>query len=166
MCRRRAMKTFLLRRAVRWTFWLVLVPTAPASPAMAAGCSVSTSGIAFGSYNPLLAAALDSAGDLAVSCSAPTAYSLALGTGTGTGTGSHAGRQLSGGRGVGLVYDLFLDASRSTVWGDGSSASAVVSGVAPEGGAVARHTVYGRIPARQNLPAGIYSDSVSILVSY
>jgi spore coat protein U-like protein len=156
------MKTFLLRHAVRWTFWLALVTTAPASPALAAGCSVSTSGIAFGSYNPLQAAALDSAGDLAVSCSAPTAYGLAL----GTGTGSHAARQLSGSRGVGLVYELFLDASRSTAWGDGSSASAVVSGVSPDGGVVVHHTVYGRIPARQNLPAGIYSDSVSILVSY
>ena len=133
------------------------------NPAMAAGCVVSTSGIAFGSYDPLQAAALDSAGALAVACTVPTAYGVAL----GMGGGSYAARQLGGGgRSAGLAYNLFVDASRSTVWGDGSSASALVSGVAPDGGVSARHTVYGRIPARQNLPTGTYSDSVSILVSY
>ena len=131
-------------------------------PALAAGCSIATSGVAFGSYDTLQAMASDSAGDLTVSCSVPTAYSVAL----GTGAGDYGGRRLTGGRGGGLVYNLFTDASRSTVWGDGSAASVVVSGVAPAGGVAARHTVHGRIPARQNVFVGPYSDSVGILVSY
>ena len=160
------MKTVLLRSAARSMCRMALVLVSlPAcgAPAMAAGCVVSTSGIAFGSYDPLQAAALDSAAELAVRCTAPTAYGVAL----GMGAGRYDGRLLSGGgRGAGLVYNLFVDASRTTVWGDGSASTALVSGVAPDGGVSARHAVYGRIPARQNLPAGTYSDSVGILVSY
>ena len=47
-----------------------------------------------------------------------------------------------------LAYNLYREASRSIIWGDGTGGSAVGSGTG------ATHTVYGRIPSRQNVYAG------------
>jgi spore coat protein U-like protein len=127
------------------------------APACAVTCSVSTSGPVFGAYDPFSLTALDSAGDIAVTCSASVPYTVAL----GTGVGSYPSRQMSA-AGHLLLYNLYTDASRVTVWGDGSAGSAVVSGNL----ASAHHPVYGQVPARQNVPVGAYGDGVTITVVY
>jgi spore coat protein U-like protein len=65
-------------------------------------------------------------------------------------------------------YQLYTDAARTTVWGDGAGGTAVQSGV---GTAAPRTlTVYGRIPdAGANLSAAVradYRDTVTITVTY
>lgn len=135
----------------------VLLLTALA-PALAwANCGVSTSGVAFGAYDPFAAQHLDSAGTISVSCDAPTAYTIAL----STGSGSFALRTLLSGAHQ-LGYNLYVDPARTIVWGDGSASTSTVPG--NDSGAV--HTVYGRIPARQNVHIGSYSDSLVITVSF
>ncbi|QHI98831.1 fimbrial major subunit CsuA/B family protein [Xylophilus rhododendri] len=129
----------------------------PPAGALAASCSVSSSGLSFGPYDPFAPGALDGAGDIAVQCDADTAYSIAL----GPGSGSYAARQMPG-AGTALAYNLFVAASRLAVWGDGSAGTSLVSGSV----AGAHYTVYGRIPAAQNVPAGAYADQLVITVSY
>ena len=120
-----------------------------------ADCSVDTTGIAFGAYDTFHVAPLDGVGSVTVACD--SAYTILLGGGSG-GVGD---RRMQGSRFT-LQYNLFVDASRSIVWGDGSSGSSTVAGSAGQH----THTVYGRIPARQNVGGGNYSDSLIISVNF
>lgn len=126
--------------------------------AAVAGCSVTSAGLAFGIYNPTASSPLDSAGTITVSCDSLAAYTLAL----SPGAGSFASRQMSGPAHV-LRYNLYVDVLRLIVWGDGSAATSLQSvGLSLLG----PHTVYGRVPAQQNVGPGAYGDNVVITVSY
>lgn len=120
-------------------------------------CTVSAPGLSFGNYDPFSALSLDGAGNIAVDCNVP--YSLSL----SSGAGSYAGRVMASG-GNSLGYNLYLDAARTIIWGDGSSGSSTTSGSGGTG--VVNHPVYGRIPARQNVPAGSYTDSIIVTLSF
>jgi spore coat protein U-like protein len=58
-----------------------------------------------------------------------------------------------------LAYNLYKDASRLLVWGDGGG------GVSSNGTNVDL-TVYGRIPGAQNVQANVYVDSVTVTVAF
>lgn len=124
---------------------------------LAATCTVTTSGIAFGSYDPLLNQNVDSVASISVNCDEATAYSIAL----SPGSGSYAARAMTSGSHQ-LLYNLYVDATLTTVWGDGSGPSAVVSA----NQALADHTAYGRIPAGQNAYVGVYSDTIVVTLTF
>ena len=126
-------------------------------PAGSAVCSVSAAGLAFGSYAPLSEQPLDSAAAITVTCDVAVAYALAL----SSGGGSFMDRRMSG-PGHELRYNLYVDVPRVTVWGDGSSATAVVSGSVTPG----NHTVSGRVLPRQNVAAGTYVDNIIVTLTY
>lgn len=139
--------------------------------ASAQSCTVTASGVAFGSYHPLASLPTDATGLVTVSCAAnPIAlvlgYSVALSAG---GSGSVASRSMTAGART-LGYQLYRDATRSTVWGDGSGGSSTLSGGLLLGlllPASANHPIYGRIPALQTgTGAGSYGDTVTVTVSY
>lgn len=123
----------------------------------AASCTLSTSGIAFGSYDPFVSQDVDSVANIGVTCDETTSYSIALSTGSGT----YEQRVMTSGLHQ-LLYNLYVDAALSTVWGDGTGHSAAVS----DSQLVAIHTVYGRIPARQNAQVGLYSDTLVITLTF
>lgn len=133
-----------------------------APPVAWPACSVDPTPVAFGAYSPFDGAPADSTGTLRVSCDAVTAgYTLLLGSG---GAGSYAPRRLDGGVHT-LAYNLYVDALRTVVWGDGSAGTATVSGALALPGAV-EHTVYGRVPARQNVGAGSYGDVITVTIEF
>ncbi|MCZ2495464.1 fimbrial major subunit CsuA/B family protein [Xylophilus sp. Kf1] len=124
----------------------------------AAGCGVANAGLAFGGYDPFDASPHDSATGIVVGCDVAVPYTLAL----SGGQGGLSDRRMAGPATQGLRYGLFVDASRTTAWGDGGFGTTTVSGHA----ASAHHTVYGRMPARQNVGAGLYLDQLTITVTY
>ena len=63
-----------------------------------------------------------------------------------------------------LNYNLYTAASREFVWEDATTSRATVSGSGT--GTSTNHVVYGRIPARQNIRAGSYSDTVNLIVTF
>ncbi len=127
-----------------------------------AACSVNSTPVAFGTYSPLYVAPTDTAGTLRVSCDAATlGYTLLL---TSGGAGSYSPRRLDGGAYT-LAYNLYADALRSVVWGDGSGGTATVSGAFALPGAI-DHTVYGRVPAQQNVGAGAYTDTITVTLDF
>jgi spore coat protein U-like protein len=72
-----------------------------------------------------------------------------------------------------LGYGLFSDSQRQQPWGDGGASGARVSGTVTTSLLALvclpgnrSHTVYGRLPASQNVPAGAYTDSVMLTVTY
>jgi spore coat protein U-like protein len=123
----------------------------------AATCVVSTSGIAFGGYDPFVNQDVDSVANISVNCDETTSYAIALSTGTGT----YESRVLTSGNHQ-LLYNLYIDATLTTVWGDGTGDSSTVSDMQ----AIANHVVYGRIPARQDAYVGVYSDTIVITLTF
>jgi spore coat protein U-like protein len=113
----------------------------------------------FGSYDVFSNSALDSTGNINVNCPSGVGYSIALSAGGGTQTqrlmniGAHA-----------LNYNLYTEANRGVVWGDATSGTARVSGTGI--GVSVNHAVYGRIPARQNVDAGSYSDIIIVALTF
>lgn len=120
-------------------------------------CTLSTSGIAFGGYDPFVNEHVDSVANINVTCDDTTSYSIALSTGSGT----YETRVMTSGLHH-LLYNLYIDAALTTVWGDGTGQSMTVSDTQ----SVANYTVYGRIPARQDAYVGVYSDTIVITVTF
>jgi len=140
--------------------------TVLAQPAHAATCSIgSIVGLIFGSYDVLSGSALDSAGSVTYRCdnvSVLDAIRIHLSAGSSP---SFQPRTLQQG-GNSLQYNLYLDPSRSAVWGDGSAGTSQYGPTLPPEGSSVQLNIYGRVPSRQNVYAGSYSDTVVITIIF
>lgn len=136
---------------------LALFLSLPTAPLWAATCNVSTQGVSFGAYDVFSTQQLDGAGTIGVSCDVSTTHSISL----SPGAGSYAGRTMASGAHT-LTYNLYRDATRTSVWGDGTSGTATVGGTATSESI----SLYGRIPAQQNKPVGSYSDSITVTLTF
>ena len=140
----------------------------------AADCTVTAVGVNFGVYDPYVTAPDDSVGEITVTCnhlSGPAIqvrYTVTLSTGGG---GTYAQRRLSAGPAL-LGYNLWTDSARSSIWGNGSAGTVIVTGslkVGPGAGNGVRtavHPIYGRIPALQDAAEGDYLDSIVATLTY
>ena len=130
----------------------------------------STPGMAFGVYDDSSAAATTGATTIVARCfraGGASNVDITLQLGASGTSGGIANRQMASG-GERLDYNLYRDAARTLVWGQTAGTDAVtvtVSGIPNNSSRDASFTIYGRIPAQQNLPAGVYTDSVQITVS-
>lgn len=144
-----------------------------------AGCNVSSSGLSFGPYQPLTFpghfTSVDavSTGTVSITCSnmvALASYTLALGA-SADGAGDRISTRYlaNSSGGPNMAFNIYTDATRSVVWGNGST-GAVISGSLPLitlGSQTQNVTVYGKIPAGQNtLKAGTYSGPLTITLTY
>jgi spore coat protein U-like protein len=118
---------------------------------------VSVVNVAFGAYDVFNNSDTDSTGTVKVTCDASTSYTISISTGSGT----FASRAMTNGS-YQLNYNLFTDPHRLTIWGDGTGGTATVA--ATDSGAT--YTVYGMIPALQNVHAGGYFDTLTVTVTY
>lgn len=135
---------------------------------VSANCTISTAPVAFGAYDPIVAnatTALNGTGTVTVTCTTGSAATITLGQGTNPATGSTDTAPLRQMKDSGtdvLAYSLFQDTGRTTVWGNTAG-----TGVAETGtGTVQNVTVYGAVPAGQNVPAASYSDTVVATVTF
>lgn len=135
---------------------LALSVAVAATPAAAVNCSVDAQAVAFGSYDPLGPAATDGVGNVHVVCDAGTSFTVALDGGFGT----IDDRTMTSGADA-LHYNLYSNASRTAVWGDGNGASDVSAS-----GTTVDLPVYGRIPGLQNVPVGTYLDTIAVTVTF
>src|SRR5262249_12457330 len=124
-----------------------------------AGCTVSTSGLNFGNYDIFSTLNDDITATINVDCPSGTGYSIWLSSGSGT----FASRTLTS-LGRILAYNLYLDPTRLTIWGDGSAGTGTFSSTGT--GSTVATPVYGRIPAGQNAWVGTYTDVVTITVNF
>jgi spore coat protein U-like protein len=143
---------------------LVVLSTA----ARAQSCNVSATSVSFGSYNVFNASPLDATGRITVHCTGLVgllvSYDIKLSTSL---SGSYAPRQMASGANR-LNYNLYTNATRLTVWGDGSAGTSFVSGSITLVllGVTRIHTVYGRVPALQNVSVGSYSDNITVTLTF
>jgi spore coat protein U-like protein len=133
------------------------------SATVTANCSVSTSAVGFGSINPLAGSSFDATGSVTVTCTTGAPWTVAADAGGGSGATLTTRRMTANGNT--LNYALYTDSGRITIWGDGSGATARLSGTGT--GSAQSLTVYGRVPSGQgSVPAGGYSDTVNVTVTY
>lgn len=144
---------------------------APAAQA-AISCATSLTGLAFGNYDPTVSSPTDITSNLRVTCTRslfdPTSasYTLAMSRGGST---SYAARLLSAGAAQ-INYNIYSDAARSQIWGDGTSSTALVGGTITftflQFSKSATHTAYGRVPATQNASPGSYGDNIVVTMTF
>lgn len=164
--RRRHSITCRIDRRMRWgkqlaaalpwivALALMLVP----QPSWAAPrCSVNVQSVNFGAYDPFSNSPHDITAVVSVSCTAVIPFQISL----SRGGRSYGQRGLAKGSST-LRYNLYTSVTHATVWGDETS------GTGKKGGNVLKgnFTVYGRIPARQNVSVGTYSDVITVTVDY
>jgi spore coat protein U-like protein len=145
---------------------MVLGALAPGALQAAIGsCTVSATGVIFGTYTPLQAAPLASAGTISIACTGVTGRTkITIDLNTGA-SGNYATRTLIAGAFT-LNYNLYLDAANTEIWGNGT-------GVSVAGTATIRRripdvtlTVYGAVAARQDPAPGSYTDNITVSVNY
>ena len=144
---------------------LAVLLGALAAPAAAMTCSfTSVVGVAFGAYDVFSATPLDSTGSVTFLCTGGSPGPITIDLGTGAGTFGQ--RTLINGASS-LGYNLYLSATRTgSVWGDGTSSTAHYGPTTPTLDSETTVTVYGRVPAQQNVAAGGYSDTVVVTITY
>lgn len=125
-----------------------------------ANCLVTTTDVAFGNYDPVGANAstpADATGTIELICSQGTVASLSIDAGQNA---QGSTRRMAGPGAARLSYELYQEATRSTIWAGSSAISAAPSTAAR------RYTVYGRVPQAQDQPAGSYVDTIVVTVSF
>jgi spore coat protein U-like protein len=155
-------------------FVLALVGLLAAGAAGAVDCSITTTGVAFGTYDPTLPTPNDATGDLTVVCTYTSGggsrvdYAIALSTGF---SGSYVQRLLRSGPAT-LSYNLFDSATYTRVWGNGLGGTGLAAGSLTVGPGVgngvreAIHPIYGRIPAQQAPAIGEYTDTIVVTLTF
>jgi spore coat protein U-like protein len=130
----------------------------PVSAQVTGACEIQAGTLAFGAYDPAATAPRDVGGTISVMCTRGTPYTVLLGPGT---YAAGATRQMAGPGRDRLQYELYSDPARTAVW----NATPTVGGIAPSVDAIPL-PVYGRIPARQLVQAGGYSDVVQSTINF
>ncbi|BBB14878.1 putative secreted pili protein [Candidatus Rickettsiella viridis] len=131
-------------------------------------CSVGTTGVAFGTYNPTLGTADTANGNVAVTCSALVLFTASYVISLGKGASATYSPRFMNLLGVHLNYNLYTTAGFTSIWGDATGGSVTVSDsyTAIALSQTRNYTVFGRIPALQTVGAGTYIDSVTVTVTY
>lgn len=166
---------FRLPRPLRALLWLSLIGAAPSAQALCVqglcSCTVTTTSVLFANYNPLAYGNTDSTGTVTVKCGGVAGllipFTIAFDKGGGP---SISSRRLAFGANA-LSYNLYIDNTYTTVWGDGTTGTMVAGGLLLDALGLSPglvYTVYGRIPGRQTTvpPGGPYIDAVSVTLTY
>lgn len=111
----------------------------------------SVTNVAFGDYDPTNVTATDATGDIRFRCTKNTNYQTYI---TGTRTMVVGGDTLN--------FELYSDAPGGTLY---PSANPGITGTAANNSTITR-SVYGRIPALQDVAAGSYSRTLTATVEY
>lgn len=123
-------------------------------------CTITATDLAFGTLG-LLAANVDAASTLTITCTSGANYQIALDPGTASGSTIEDRKMASGTNALG--FQLYRNAARTQVWGQTSGMDTLGgSGT----GSVATVQVYGRIPPQMTPPAGTYETQITATISY
>jgi spore coat protein U-like protein len=123
-------------------------------------CNIATTAVDFGARGGLTAN-IDASGQLRVTGTTGTPYSIDLDGGLSAATSPTLRKMVKGASSI--TYGLYGDAARTQPW---FNTSAFFRGSGTGTGTAQTLNVYGRVPAQATPPAGIYTDSVVVVVTY
>ncbi|MBI2833746.1 MAG: spore coat protein U domain-containing protein [Acidobacteria bacterium] len=127
-----------------------------------ASCTISTNAVAFGTYDVFAVSDLDSTGEIIYRCGKDKNIRISIDKG---GAATFAERRMLNGSEL-LNYNLYLDAARTTIWGDGTEGTQTYFNADPPNNQYVTLTVYGRVPFGQDVAAGAYSNSVTARIDF
>lgn len=121
--------------------------------------TVAATDMDFGAPTGPLTAAIDKTSTITVTCTKDATFSIGL---DGGGSGDTTARVMSDGNGNTVGYQLYSESTRTTVWGNVAGSMPSETGTGTSQGI----TVYGEVPAQNTPPAGDYSDTVAVTVTF
>jgi len=143
---------------------LLILPSAAAAQGPPAPmCTISVVGVAFGTYNPFTPTPTDSTGSVVFNCN-NFAKNIRVTLGPGQ-SGTFFSRAMQSGP-QSLGYNLFLDAARTIVWGNGTGGTSDYTDNNPPNDTDVVLTVYGRVPAGIDVGVGTYTDTVVATIEF
>lgn len=126
--------------------------------AVTANCLLDTEDIDFGSVG-VIDSDIDASGDLSITCTPGTPYSVSLDGGLSGATNPE--QRLMQSADSSVIYGLYTNPGRTSPWGE--AAGTLVAGAG--NGARQALPIYGRVPAQPVRP-GNYSDIVVVVIAY
>jgi spore coat protein U-like protein len=143
---------------------------------VAANCTISTSAVAFGAYDPVVvnaATALNGSGSVSIACTKGSAPNITLGLGSNAVASQRNMKIIGGGADV-LGYQLYQPPNTTpgtactfpgaTVWD--TSAGGTFTPTSPTTKASRLYNVCGTVTAGQDVNVGSYSDTVVATVNF
>lgn len=148
------------------TPWLVAAGLIAAPSAHALLCSIdSVSPVVFGAYDGLTRNTVDATGSVTFGCFLIGLFdNITIDISRGA-SATFSPRTLKAGTKT-LQYNLFLDAARTSIWGDTTSGTSHFGPFHPPLLGTTSRTIYGRVFSGQNVGAGSYSDTLVITLNY
>lgn len=157
---------FQNKHTAAWLLALCILPFTQAAVA----CRLATEPLALGAYDVFSPYDLDSVTTFIVTCpeaSSGKPQNLSISIGVSATSGSIMDRKMrkTGGTDT-LSYNLFLDATRTSIWGNNQGLDTLTEmPISPGVGRIEnRVSIFGRIPAGQDVSAGQYSDNVTVTI--
>lgn len=131
-------------------------------------CVINSVGaLGFGNYDPNSVTALTGTSTININCTKNAPYTIALDYGIHG--GSAANRIMQDAATDSLNYNLYVDSGYANVWNSTCTAGNNCdsgTGMGPGAGNQQTYTVYGQVPAGQNVPVGSYSDTITVTVNF
>jgi len=129
-------------------------------------CGVSATNVDFGDYDVFSPTPTDSTGSITVTCDETPPPTVTILLSPSANSGGFNPRQMKDMAGTDLLnYNIYTKSNMSTIWGDGTAATDVVSKKVNRNNPWVA-TMYCRIPAGQNIPAGPYMDNLTITIMW
>jgi spore coat protein U-like protein len=150
---------------VRWmVVFMAAVGMLAATPGQAQTantCTISVTGVAFGNYNVFAASPVDSTGSVSFACGVNVRN---IQVSLSRGQSSSFNPRTMTRSGENLTYNLYRNAARTNIWGDGTAGTTQYTIANPANNTT--RTIYGRIPAAQDVSAGAYADTVTATINF
>jgi spore coat protein U-like protein len=128
-----------------------------------AACTISVTPVNFGAYDPFSASPDDTTGTITYRCNTNNEdIRIELDTG---GAATFATRRMLSGAET-LFYNLYQNAARTVIWGDGTSGTYVFTRNNVPRNQNFNLTIFARIDADQDIAAGTYSNTVTALINW
>lgn len=131
-----------------------------------ASCSIITTAMQFGSYDPTDTEALVATATVTSTCTAGASGDITMGEGinsVGSGSLDNPARRMVDESGDNhLSYQIYTDSALSAVWGNMPSSGVSYTGT----GTPLITTAYGRVPALQSVSQGNFSDSIQVEINF
>ena len=122
-------------------------------------------GVSFGNYNVFSLPAKLANGTLDVNCKGVvgggTSITISLAKGNSPSFNRYMLRAAQH-----LNYNLYLDAALTRIWGDGTAGTSVFGPMPVVNNVPVVTTIFGQIPAAQDVSGGAYTDKITATVSY
>jgi spore coat protein U-like protein len=141
---------------------LALTVTVTLARAAIAACTIDTTPVNFGNYDVFSSTATDSTGSVQYRCG-NFDFNIQITLDKGGAPTFNPRRMLNGSQA--LNYNLYLNAARTIIWGDGTGGTQTYFNANPPRRLVTV-TIYGRIPAGQDVRVGTYSNTVTATINF